>query len=212
MCAAPGAWLCAGCASDLPRPASDVCPRCALPCPQSQLCGRCLRQPPAFDRCHAALRFAWPADSLVHAFKYRHMLHLARPLGRLLATSLPDRPAVDALIAMPLAPGRLRERGFNQAHELARRLARVYHVPLLTHLVQRQDSRVHLAGLPWDERRQHVRGAFVVNGPVPARLALVDDVMTSGSSLDELAATLRHAGAVHIEAWVLARTYPATDC
>lgn len=113
---------------------------------------------------------------------------------------------------MPLAADRLRERGFNQAHELARHLARDYHVPLLTARVSRRNSAVHLAGLDWSERRRHVQHVFSVNSPLPHRLAIVDDVMTSGSSVNELASTLERAGVHYIEAWVVARTYPSADC
>lgn len=211
LCDRDGNWLCGSCHAELPWATARCCPRCALPGPSDMSCGACLKHPAAFDLTHAALRFAYPIDSVVHAFKYRHALGLARPLARVLQQALPERPAVDALLAMPLSAARLRERGYNQAHELARILASDYHLPLLTRNVGRADRALHQAALPLSERARNVRGVFSVTGPLPPRIAVVDDVMTSGSSLDELARTLKLAGAIYIEAWVLARTYPPNE-
>lgn len=112
------------------------------------------------------------------------------------------------MIAMPLSEHRLRERGFNQAHELARCLATDYHLPLLTQRLHRAPSPRHQAELPLEQRARNVRNVFSVQGRLPERIAVIDDVMTSGSSLNELARTLKQAGAVRVHAWVLARTYP----
>lgn len=211
LCDRSGNWLCEPCHAGLPWPAACCCARCALPVPAKLLCGTCLKHPPAFDVCHAAVRFAYPIDSVIHAFKYQHALALAQPLARLLQHALPMRPPVDALLAMPLSRARLRERGYNQAHELARILASDYHLPLLTRSVDRADRALHQAALPLAERARNIRHVFSVTGPLPPRIAVIDDVMTSGSSLHELARTLKRAGAVHIEAWVLARTYPQNE-
>ena len=211
LCDRKGTWLCEACRAGLPWAAAACCPRCALPGVASMPCGACLKKPPAFDVCVAPLRFAYPLDSVIHAFKYRHTLSLARPLARLLRHSLPDTPMVDALLAMPLSPRRLRERGYNQTHELARILASDYHLPLLTRRVSRAERALHQAALPLAERARNIKNVFSVTGPLPPRIAVLDDVMTSGSSLQELARILKRAGVVHVEAWVLARTYPSNE-
>lgn len=211
ICERRGAWLCADCAASLPRPAVQTCVRCGLPTQGPTPCGACLRRPPAFDCCHAAMRFSWPMDSLIHAYKYHHRLDLAAPLAQLMLDALSSAQQPQAIIAMPMSTPRLRQRGFNQAHELARQLARHYHVPLLTRLVSRQYRAPAQAELPLAQRAANVRKAFTVQAQLPEHIAIVDDVMTSGSSMQELAHTLRGNGARHIQAWLLARTYPYAD-
>lgn len=112
---------------------------------------------------------------------------------------------------MPLDQQRLAERGFNQAHELARGLAKVYHLPLLTSHLQREYRPQHQADLPLAERAKQIKGIFSVLKPLPERVAIVDDVMTSGASINELARTLKQSGVKYVEAWVLARTYPLNE-
>ena len=119
---ARGALLCAPCLGDLPRLPTPGCPRCALPSPEGALCGRCLARPPQFDATVAALVYAFPADVLVHALKYRGELALAPLLGGLLATALPPDARVDVALPVPLSAQRLRGRGYNQAMEIARSL------------------------------------------------------------------------------------------
>lgn len=211
LCDQAGFELCPGCRADLPAGAAECCPQCALPSPQAQVCGHCLQSPPAFDRTLAAFRYGYPLDSVIHHFKYQRALWLAPPLAKLLQQSLPETPEIDALIAMPLDQQRLAERGFNQAHELARCLSRVYHLPLLTSHLKREHRPQHQADLPLAERAKQVKGIFSVIKPLPERVAIIDDVMTSGASINELARTLKKAGVKHVEAWVLARTYPLNE-
>lgn len=208
MCDQAGVSLCPECRNELPAPAAECCPSCALPSPGALVCGQCLKSPPAFESCRASLRYGYPLDSVIHAFKYRRNLWLIKPLAQLMLDSLPTNPDVDALLAMPLDPQRLRERGFNQAHELGRYLAKVYRLPLITAQVDREVRVKHQTNLTLEQRAKHIKGVFRVKGPLPARIALIDDVMTSGASLRELALTLKKAGVEHIETWVLARTYP----
>jgi ComF family protein len=111
------------------------------------------------------------------------------------------------LVAMPLHPARLRQRGFNQSHEIAKALSRRLGIPLAAEACLRTRDTTPQASLPWKERTRNIRGAFACHGNVSGkRIAVVDDVMTTGASLDELARTLRRAGAARVEAWVVART------
>jgi ComF family protein len=195
--------LCAQCDAELPRLDFALCPRCALASPNGAVCGRCLASPPAYDATRAALAYDFPADALVHSLKFRGELALAPLLASLLGQCIRD-DVVDHVVAVPLSPRRLRERGYNQSVELARHLRRdVLDVGLCE---RARDGRPQIE-LPHDERQRNVRGAFrCTRRLVGARIAVVDDVMTTGATLNELARTLKAAGAVHVVNWVVART------
>ncbi|HET7671120.1 MAG TPA: ComF family protein [Burkholderiales bacterium] len=195
-------FLCPDCDADLPRLDFPLCPRCALPSPGGATCGRCLAEKPAYDATRAALAYDFPADALVHSLKFRGELALAGLLGALLRGRI-DGDRVDCVVPMPLAPARLRERGYNQAVEIARHLGRT---GLDLALCERtRESRPQME-LPYDERQRNVRGAFrCTRALVGARVAVVDDVMTTGATLNELARTLKAAGAVHVSNWVVTR-------
>lgn len=209
---AGGGLLCAGCDRDLPRLPSERCPRCALPSAGSRTCGRCLAHPAAYDATDAAVAFAFPADVLVHALKYRGELALAPLLAGLLSPVLRADAALSVVVPVPLAPARLRERGFNQAMEIARPLAARAGRPLAPHLIERVADTPALAALPLDARARSVRGAFRCTARLDgATVAVVDDVMTSGATLGEVAATLKRAGAARVVNWVVARTLPHAD-
>lgn len=200
-----GEALCAGCEADLPVVRQPRCAVCAQPLAAGTTCGSCLASPPAYDAIHAALAYGYPLDALIHAYKYGGRLALAAPLAALMQREA--IPEVDALVPMPLAPGRLRERGFNQAHELARRLARALGVPVLPGACRKVRDTPPQAALPWSERRRNVRGAFVCDADFTGnRVAIVDDVMTTGATLDALAIRLKQAGAARVCGWVIART------
>ncbi|MDR2880825.1 MAG: double zinc ribbon domain-containing protein, partial [Azoarcus sp.] len=121
-----GVPVCDDCANELPRHDVPACPCCALPTPEGQICGRCLRNPPAFDSTCALYSYVFPADVLVRSFKYRHRLSLAR----FFVDAAAALPEADVVVPMPLHPRRLSERGFNQALEIARPLARTVGLPL----------------------------------------------------------------------------------
>jgi ComF family protein len=201
--------LCAACDAELPRLEGAACPRCALPSPGGALCGRCLAHPPAYDATVAALAYEFPADVLVQGLKFRSELALAPLLGQLLAARLPRGTRVDFIVPVPLARARLRERGFNQALEIARPLAAATGCKLAAHLAERSRDTAPQLDLPLRERARNVRGAFrCTQVPERAEIALVDDVMTTGATLDELAAALKRAGAARVVNWVVARTAP----
>lgn len=209
LCGAPAGSepLCAPCREDLPWHNAPSCPVCALPTPLGETCGACLKHPPAFSRTLAVFDYAFPLDALLHAFKYGGQLAVLDVLASPLAHRASEIPPPDLLLAMPLHPARLRQRGFNQSHELAKTLSRQLSLPLALDACQRIKDTTPQAELPWKERAKNIRGAFACHGNVSGkRIALVDDVMTTGASLGELARTLRRAGAADVEAWVVART------
>jgi ComF family protein len=210
LCAAPCAEhaLCAPCHAELPWLDLAVCPICAIPMPTGQVCGTCLARPPAFDTTIAAWSYEWPIDRLIPAWKYRDQHVLAHPLAdglRRRAELTADRPAL--LLPLPLHRSRQIERGFNQAYELSKILGHALQIPTHVGLIERSKPTPPLANLPWDQRQRAIKGAFAVTGDVvDQHIAIVDDVMTTGASLHELAKTLKAAGARRVDCWVLART------
>jgi ComF family protein len=198
---------CRECDAALPALGAAHCPICALPTPDGATCGRCLKRPPHFDRTVAAYAYAFPLNRLVQALKFREQLNLADRLADKLAERVVVRP--DVIVPMPLHPVRLRERGFNQSLELARRLSSRLGVPLLPHPCERVRDTPPQAAMTWRERGKNVRKAFACSVDFSGQhVAMVDDVMTSGASLNELGAALRRARAREISAWVVARTPP----
>lgn len=200
--------LCAPCEASLPRLAGARCPRCALASPGDAVCGSCLARAPSYDATVAALGYRFPADALVTTLKFGGELSLAPLLGRLLAERLAtSAEAVDCIVPVPLSAQRLMARGFNQALEIARQVQGA--TPIELDAVRRTRDTPAQLGLPVEERRRNLRGAFecprLLGG---LRIALVDDVMTSGATLDEVAATLKRSGAARVVNWVVARTPP----
>lgn len=204
---APQGAFCAPCEAELPWLPQKRCAVCALPLATGSLCGACLARPPRFDRLAAALAYCFPADALIAAFKYGRRLALAPALAAIVARA--PREAVDAIVPMPLAPRRLAERGFNQALEIARPLAQASGARLLPGACRKVVDTPPQAALPWAERAKNVRRVFVCDAELTGlRVAVVDDVLTTGATLNELARVLRKAGAERVEGWVVARTLP----
>ena len=208
---AAGGLLCDACDSDLPRLSGPLCPRCALESPSGAVCGRCLARQPHYDATVAALAYRFPADVLVHALKFQGELALAPLLGGLLASAIAAAPPgrVDAVVPVPLSPRRLAERGGNQAMELARPAAKAAGARLDPGLCERVRDTPAQVGLPHAGRAANVRGAFACPRLAAGlSIAIVDDVMTTGATLDEVARTLKAAGAARVVNWVVARTPP----
>jgi ComF family protein len=199
--------ICASCDADLPRLSLKRCAQCALPLESGNICGACLGRPPRFDRVTAPFSYRFPLDALIQAYKYGGRLAHARVLGAALAAVV--EPDVDVIVPMPLAPQRLAERGFNQALEIARFVARITRLPLLTRACRKVVETPPQAALPWKERAKNVRRAFVCDADLQGqRVAVVDDVLTTGATLNELAKVLRKAGATEVRGWMVARTLP----
>jgi ComF family protein len=215
QCVVCRAWpaqpVCDACVARF-APPTPRCATCALQVADGvSRCSECTRTPPPLDACLAACTYAWPWPECIAELKFRGDAGRAAPLATLLRSAPWVEPALenaDIVLPMPLAPARLRERGFNQAHEIARRLA-----PRKTDatLLLRTRETTAQSGLTRAERLRNLGGAFALE-PLRAatvrdrRVVLVDDVMTSGASLFAAARVLRTAGASHVTAIVLART------
>jgi ComF family protein len=174
------------------------------------VCGDCLRRPPRFAATIAAHAYAFPLDRLIQALKYEHRLELAVPLGDALADAVRRAPptfaGVEAVVPLPLSRARQRERGFSQSIEIGRIVARRTGLPL-ARLLSRTAHAPPQASLPWRARAGNVRGAFACDRDLTGRhVAVLDDVMTTGATLDAAAAALIAAGAARVDAWVVART------
>lgn len=198
--------LCPGCQNDLPLHNGPQCPVCAEVMPDGTVCTACRKETPHFDRCIAHFRYEFPVDRIIHALKYGHQLLIARWLGETLATH-PDTGGHDCLIALPLHPQRLQERGFNQSMEIAKHLAKSRNIPLLRDTLIRRRATPPQAGLPHKQRQANVRGAFECSEDMRGRsVLLLDDVMTTGATLNECARILKLHGAAQVSVAVAART------
>jgi len=213
LCGDPGARdlnLCVACFGELPwnrRP----CPRCGAPLPpdaDAQLCGSCLKSLPAWDEARSPLGYAYPVDKLVQRFKFDGDL----PTGRLLAELLADYLAAgggakpDCIIPVPLHPARLKERGFNQAVELARPVGRRLKIQVRLDVCERVRATEVQSKLDAVERKKNLRDAFAVRKFMDGKhVALVDDVITTGTTVEVLTRALKDAGAARVSVWSVAR-------
>jgi ComF family protein len=200
-----GESVCDICRADLQLLPKEHCPVCALPSPNSARCGACLKHPKHFDATLAPYRYAYPVDRLIQALKYSRRLASADFLARPLA-ALPQTQTPDFILPVPLSAQRLGERGFNQAVELARPLARKTGVPLLLTAIRRCRHTTPQTTLPWKVRATNIRHAFECDLDLTGKTVwVVDDVMTTGATLDEIARVLKLHGAVRVENRVVAR-------
>jgi len=199
--------LCLTCADALPWN-RIACPCCALPLPSfAPACGHCLRRPPPLDAIHAVCIYARPLDRLLPRFKFHGDLAAGRLLAQLMTDACASLPRPDALIPVPLHRARLCHRGYDQALELAKSLARALTLPLQGNALLRLRPTAPQSELSALARRRNVRNAFVVRDvlALPAHVVLVDDVMTTGATLHAAAKALRRAGVQRVDAWVCAR-------
>ncbi len=204
--------LCDGCLADLPYQ-NDCCRRCAAPLPVAGVCGQCLRHPPAFETVVSLFDYLSPVDSLILGLKFHGKLAAARLLGDLLAERLKRTVAhlPECIIPVPLHPARLRGRGYNQALELARPLARVLRLPLDVGSCRRLVATAEQSTLDARKRRRNVQGVFSVAADFGARhVAIVDDVMTTGHTVEALSCALLAHGVTRVDVWVCARAILAS--
>lgn len=208
LCAAPAGsdLLCRACAAELPRMPASQCPRCAQPTAGGETCGQCLRHPPRFDALVAAFPYAFPVDRMLQQLKYGHQLALAAWFAERLG-AVTEGLAADMIVPLPLHPLRLRERGFNQALEIARPLVRRLGIPLRTDVCLRQRATEPQEGLSLLQRRRNLRQAFACRADLAGlRVLLIDDVVTTGASVGECARTLKLHGAAQVTVATVART------
>lgn len=203
--AAADAAVCAGCRDELPRLPANTCPVCATPLTQpAPACGECLKTPRAFDQTFAVWEYAYPVDHLVMQLKFA--CHLASVDFFAAGMRAAARPVGDLIVPVPLSPRRLRTRGFNQALEIARPLARALNIPLETGMLFRCRETVPQSQLPWRARHHNVRHAFECRAEVSGKTVIVvDDVMTTGATLDAIAQVLKDHGATRVINWIATR-------
>lgn len=197
--------LCPECNADLPGLPPQLCPLCADQTTHGERCGACLKDAPCFDRTIALFHYDFPLDRIIHALKYGHQLAVApwcsRRLGRRIAAN-----ELDLIIPLPLHPQRLIERGFNQSAEIARTLGNDLNIPVDHTNVLRTRPTAPQADLPHKERKKNVRGAFECRTDLSGRrLLLIDDVMTTGATVNECARVLKLHGAASVTVAVIAR-------
>jgi ComF family protein len=183
-----------------------------------QACAACLAYPSGLDARVVACDYAFPWDRLIVDFKFHVRVELAATLASRLIATIPERGGAqpELMLPMPVSPGRLADRGYNQAWELARRVARGMQCRSDAQLLERPTDGAHQAQWNLAQRLSNLRGTFIVNPARRARLrdrhvALVDDVMPTGATLREAAMALRRGGAARVDAWVLARTPVPSD-
>jgi ComF family protein len=211
--------ICEGCRAQVFQPSARRCRRCALPLSDDSgaaevVCGACLKKPPSFDATVVAADYAAPLDRLALALKFGGRLELAPLLADMIRdTLLRNREFAlpSRLTAVPLGSHRLIERGFNQALEIAKPLSRSLGIPVDARLLVRQRETRAQSLLHPDERHANMRHAFLVPADAIERvrgqhLGVIDDVMTTGETLDEVAATLKRFGATRVTNFVFART------
>jgi ComF family protein len=209
--------LCGACTSlfHVERPR---CLRCAQTLPASSangsetLCQDCQHRPPLFERACVAFDYAFPWDGLIQRLKFGDRTDLAKPLGHALAERIRAAATrADLVVPMPLAPARLAERGYNQAQLIARHLARQLSLHLAMDVLLRPLEADQQSALSRDQRAHNLRGVFMVNPAARPtlkgrRVALVDDVITTGSTANEATRELLRGGASAVEVWAVART------
>ena len=223
LCGSVGdASLCDGCRRQFVARCRHCCMQCAMPLPAISIpgadavqhCGACMEDPPSYDATIAAADYAPPLDQLVIALKFGSRLAMAPLFARLMRDALlhrPELPLPDLLMPVPLGSERLRQRGYNQALEIARPLSRTLGIELQARLAQRLRETDAQSTLHPEQRRKNMRGAFSLTPAFVDKIGgrhigVVDDVMTTGVTLNELAATLKRFGAARVSNLVFART------
>lgn len=205
--------ICHACEVELPQ-LEPGCQKCALPLMSEigrhAICGKCLKNPPPFDQTLALYHYAPPIRQLLHSLKFNSNLSYSRVLGQLMIPSIEQHYSTcnlpESIIPMPLHPTRLRQRGFNQALEIAKPIAKKLKVPINYSQAHRIRATLAQTLIPAKLRYKNVKNAFQVKPFKATHVAVVDDVMTTGFSASELCIALRRIGITRIDLWCCART------
>lgn len=207
-CRGPGGWFCPACQENIEFVRSPICPLCGQSTASGQLCRSCRSKPLQIDGIRAVGYLEGGLRTAIHRFKYSNLRPLAAPLAKLAIDYLNElHLPVQALVPVPLHTGRLRERGYNQAALLARQMGEATGLPVIEGALLRVKSTVPQVGLTADLRRENVEGAFQYTGTSleGKSVLLVDDVCTTGATLEACSIALRRSGAEQVWALVLAR-------
>lgn len=202
--------LCCDCCADLPY-LKTACRVCALPLTVPGVCGHCSHRTPNFARSHAIFHYASPVDFFIQRLKFNSKLNYARLLGFLMARELAQRYSSDTddlpkiIIPVPLHPARLRDRGYNQALELARPISTLFNIPIDYSCCVRIHNTALQSDLPAKSRRKNVKGAFRMQAVEADHVVIIDDVMTTGYTVNELAGVIRSTGVGRVDIWACAR-------
>ncbi len=202
--------ICAGCYKKLPHN-QECCVRCALPLADVRakeiLCGRCIQKSPKYDYAHSLFRYEEEIIRLVHQLKFSAKISFARSIGELLldlADKLDEKP--DCILPVPLHSSRIRQRGFNQSIEISRVLAKAMNLPIEYSVIKRHRSTVAQTGLNAKQRQKNIRGAFSVIEKINHQhILIIDDVMTTGATVNELASLLKKNGVYRVGVLCIAR-------
>jgi ComF family protein len=208
----PNPFICERCFQNLPWINPNVCTICANPLSgnnQQHQCGQCQQQPPAYDNTFAIFYYCFPIDRLILRLKFSNKLVYAKLLAHFFCIkyqSCIHKP--DFIIPIPLHANRMKQRGFNQSHEIAKIIAKKLQIPVIANACERiLDTQPQLA-LPANLRTKNIRKAFQINQAISAQaIAIVDDVVTTGSTVQELAKLLKKQGVKRVDIWCCAKTF-----
>ncbi len=197
--------ICSECAFELPRPI-HACIKCGLPITQNAVCGSCLIRPLNHDVCYSPFIYKGVITRLISQFKYHHQFALTDFFAEQLLQYRGKTDLPELLIPVPLHPKKLRARGYNQSHELAKSFQKKIGLPI-AHPLLRHKATQSQTGLSIKQRKQNVKKAFRIIKPnLPTHVALIDDVLTSGETANAITYLLRKSGVKTIELWTIART------
>lgn len=202
--------VCDACYQELPWQ-DGACDRCGLPLLEAQICGQCLKTPPFYENTICLFHYQTPIDKFILSLKFAEKLSYAKLLGELMAEKLADyyqnHNKPDVIIPVPLHPQRLKERGYNQALEIARPVAKKLKILLEPTYCKRVVATLPQSSTHAKERKRNIKNAFKVNGTLQAKhVAIIDDVITTGSTVNELSKVLKKADVKNIDVWCCART------
>ncbi|MFT4058897.1 MAG: ComF family protein [Legionella sp.] len=200
--------VCTSCIALLPI-LGPACKHCAHPLPDTAhlICGHCIKKTPYFDYTMIQYRFEEPLRSLLHTFKYQNGLYLSSFLSHLILQAITNQTELpQCLLPVPMYPQRLQARGFNQAAVLTKILARKLQIPYDLNSCQKKRNTAAQASLNREQRQKNLRHAFVTQKLPYQHIALIDDLLTTGATTNELAYTLKQAGVARVDVWCCART------